>query len=70
MSTFGLLAARPLSRAMFCMAEVCGLAMRGRTVALTGNAGLPWPAWTVTAAWTAILAGLAAWVYRRDTARA
>ena len=52
--------------ALFKLVPSYWLVLAGRS-ALTGSSGSPWQAWTVTAGWTAVLAGLAAWVYRRDT---
>ena len=67
--TWGPLASGGVLLALFKLVPSYWLVLAGRS-ALTGSSGLPWQAWTVTAAWTAVLAGLAAWVYRRDTARA
>ena len=67
--TWGPLASGGVLLALFKLVPSYWLVLAGRS-ALTGSSGLPWQAWTVTAAWTAVLAGLAAWAYRRDTARA
>lgn len=67
--TWGPLASGGVLLALFKLVPSYWLVLAGRS-ALTGSSGLPWQAWTVTAVWTAVLAGLAAWVYRRDTARA
>jgi ABC-2 type transport system permease protein len=67
--TWGPLASGGVLLALFKLVPSYWLVLAGRS-ALTGSARLPWQAWAVTVAWTAVLAALAAWVYRRDTARA
>ncbi len=66
--TWGPLATGGVLLAAFKLVPSYWLVLAGRS-ALTGQSSLPWEAWAVTAAWTAALAGLATWAYRRDTAR-
>jgi ABC-2 type transport system permease protein len=67
--TWGPLATGGVLLALFKLVPSYWLVLAGRS-ALTGHSGLPLEAWAVTAAWTAALAALAIWAYRRDTARA
>jgi ABC-2 type transport system permease protein len=67
--TWGPIASGGVLLALFKLVPSYWLVLAGRS-ALTGHSALPWEAWAVTAAWTAALAGLATWAYRRDTARA
>jgi ABC-2 type transport system permease protein len=67
--TWGPLASGGVLLALFKLVPSYWLVLAGRS-ALTGHSALPWEAWAVTAAWTAGLAVLATWAYRRDTARA
>jgi len=67
--TWGPLASGGALLALFKLVPSYWLVVAGRS-ALTGQAALPAEAWAVTGVWVGGLVALAAWAYRRDTARA